>query len=265
MRSPTTEVTPGGEATVAAALRRQVVATPGDPAVTFYDETTGERVELSYVTYANWVAKTGSLLQDELGLGRGEVVAVDLPTHWLAPVWLGAAWSLGLTVTTAAWAAHADLVVCGPLSVEGHAERGRPVVACSLLPMGARFASPLPAGVTDFGEVVWSQPDSLLVLDPPAPGDLGWQDDEGDLDQAALVSLVPPAAAPATRLLTGTPPASRAGLPALIGPLLSGRGTVWVAGTASPERLAQLAATEHAELLPQDQPATPGPTSSEPT
>ena len=67
--------------------------------MTFYDDRTGERVELSVATYANWVAKTASLLQDELGLEHGDRLLLDLPPHWLGPVWLGAAWSLGLVVT----------------------------------------------------------------------------------------------------------------------------------------------------------------------
>ena len=51
------------------------------------------------VTYANWVAKTAALLSDELGLERGGSALVDLPTHWLGPVWLGALWSVGVAVT----------------------------------------------------------------------------------------------------------------------------------------------------------------------
>ena len=71
---------------------------PGDPLVTFYDEATGERTELSVTTYANWVAKTASLLLDELGLERGDRLLVDLPAHWLGPVVLGSAWTAGLEV-----------------------------------------------------------------------------------------------------------------------------------------------------------------------
>ena len=79
--------------------------------MTFYDDATGERIELSVATYANWVAKTAGLAQDELDAERGGLVLVDLPTHWLGAVWLGAAWSLGLTVTDdPALADEADLV-----------------------------------------------------------------------------------------------------------------------------------------------------------
>src|SRR5688500_11801242 len=135
--------------TFSAVLAEQLRRDPSRPLVTFYDDATAERVELSVATYANWVAKTAGLLQDELELERGGTVLVDLPTHWLTPVWLGAAWSLGLAVTNdvpgaAATADAPDLVVCGPEGLERHATTGVPVVALSLLPMGARFASPLP-------------------------------------------------------------------------------------------------------------------------
>ena len=72
---------------------------PGRPLVTYYDHATGERVELSVTTYANWVAKTASLLAEEHDLERGQSLRVDLPVHWLGPVFLGAAWAIGLTVT----------------------------------------------------------------------------------------------------------------------------------------------------------------------
>src|SRR5690606_33707705 len=47
-------------------LSSALAADPGRPLVTFYDDATGERVELSVATFAYWVAKTANLLQDEL-------------------------------------------------------------------------------------------------------------------------------------------------------------------------------------------------------
>ncbi len=228
----------------AQALRDQVGRSAGEPAVTFYDHATGERVELSYVTYANWVAKTASFLQDEVGLARGDVVAVDLPTHWLAPVWLGAVWSLGLTASDTSGADRADLVVCGPDGLERHATGPAAVVACSLLPMGARFRDALPAGVTDFGEVVWSQPDSLHVLDPATARDVAWADAQGRLDQSELLALE----GPSGRVLTTVAPAGRAGLPLVVVPLLGGSGAVWATGDPPPDWLARTAAAERAAV-----------------
>ncbi|MDX6325956.1 MAG: hypothetical protein QOK15_2310 [Nocardioidaceae bacterium] len=201
------------------------------PLVTFYDDATAERVELSVVTYANWVAKTAGLLQDELGLERGGTLVLDLPTHWLGPVVLGAAWSVGLAVTpeTSA-AATADAVVCGPAGVQRYAGGAAPVVAVSLRPLGAPFAVPLPPGVVDHGAVVWGQPDAFLALDEPEPDDPAWVSSDRRATQAELVAASGsgPWSAPGTRLLTDALPGSWAGVEALLGPLLAGGGTVWV-------------------------------------
>src|SRR5687768_15889774 len=91
---------------------------PARPLVTFYDDATGERVELSVTTFANWVHKTAGLVQDDLDVASGATVLVDLPTHWLGAVWLGAAWTGGWCITTEpTLAGECDLVVCGPEAV----------------------------------------------------------------------------------------------------------------------------------------------------
>ncbi len=68
------------------------------PLITFYDDSTGERVELSAATLANWVAKTANLLQDEFDVGPGSTVAVALPVHWQTAAVLLAVWSCGAAV-----------------------------------------------------------------------------------------------------------------------------------------------------------------------
>lgn len=216
-------------AAVAALLRTD----PARPLVTFYDDATGERIELSVTTYANWVAKTAGLAQDELDLERGGLVLVDLPTHWLGAVWLGAAWSLGLVVTDdPALAAEADLVVCGPDRVAAYAEAADrvPVVALSLRPLGGRFTEPLPTGVTDYGAVVLAQPDAFAAYDPPGGDDPAWRDATGTWTQAEL--LVEAAGAdmvdPEGRLLTDVNPCTRAGLATVLAPLVARAGVVWV-------------------------------------
>lgn len=57
---------------------------PARPFVTYYDEASGERSELSARSLANWVAKTHHLLVDELGLGPGDSAAIALPLHWIS-------------------------------------------------------------------------------------------------------------------------------------------------------------------------------------
>lgn len=214
---------------LAAALR----ADPARPLVTFYDDVTGERVELSVTTYANWVAKTASLVQDELDVEVGELALVDLPTHWMGPVWLGALWSAGQVVTTdPSLAEEAALVVCGPAGVGryGALAPSVPVVALSLRPLGAPFTEPLPPGVVDYGAVVLAQPDSFVPLDPPVPGDLAWRDLRGTTTQANLLGeATAPDFTRGGRLLTDVNPCSEDGLGTLLSPLVHSGGTVWVA------------------------------------
>lgn len=152
---------------LAAQLRRD----PGRPLLTFYDHASDERVELSVTTYANWVAKASGLLSDVADLERGMSLRIDLPPHWLSPVFLGAAWTLGLKVTTSD---QPDAVVCGPEGLDVWAPRAGvlPVLACSLRPLGVRFADALPAGVLDVGVEIWSQPDGFTAWDPPTGDDL---------------------------------------------------------------------------------------------
>ncbi len=207
--------------------------------MTFYDDASGERVELSVATYATWVAKTAGLLQDELDIEAGNTVLLDLPTHWLAPVWLGAAWSLGAGVTRSP-ASSPDVVVSGPGRLERHAEQARPsgtpVVGVSLLPLGGRFATQPPAGVIDYGIVVWGQPDVFVPADPPRPQSPAWVGGgehapvTDACDQAGLLASARASrfSALGTRLLTDLEPVSRPGLEAFAAPLLAGGGTVWV-------------------------------------
>jgi uncharacterized protein (TIGR03089 family) len=55
---------------------------PAAPLLTWYDDATGDRTELSGATLDNWVSKTANLLVDGVGLGHGDAVALLLPPHW---------------------------------------------------------------------------------------------------------------------------------------------------------------------------------------
>src|SRR3546814_6286876 len=116
---------------------------PGRPLVTFYDDATGGGVARSVATLSNWVANASGLLVEELDLERGQRILVDLPTHWLGPVFLGAAWNAGLVVAFSGDAVEPDAVACGPEGLAEHAAlAGRiPVLATALLPLGVRFRS----------------------------------------------------------------------------------------------------------------------------
>jgi len=214
--------------TFADVLSRQLAADPGRPLVTFYDHATGERTELSVATYANWVAKTASLLVEEHDLERGQRLRLDLPVHWLGPVFLGAAWSVGLEVSLEGDADAAGWVI-GPDGLGRWADRADrgPVVATALHPLGRPFDVALPPGVADYGLEVWSQPDAFVTVDPPGPDDLALPGTtQQDLWRtAAAGSLL----ADGGRLLSRANPASPTGLPCFTEPLVRGGSVVLVA------------------------------------
>jgi uncharacterized protein (TIGR03089 family) len=68
------------------------------PFVTWYDDHRDQRVELSYRTFGNWVAKTANFLVDELGAGPGARVGVILADYWQTPVVLAGCWRAGTSV-----------------------------------------------------------------------------------------------------------------------------------------------------------------------
>lgn len=175
---------------LSAALERLVRASGGAPLLTHYGPA-GARTELSAASFANWVDKTGNLL-DDVGLDAGARVALPLllerPAHWMALLWPFALWSRGMAahVAGAEEAADADLAVIGP-------DAPRPLapltIACSLDPWGRPLAA-LPAGVTDFSGEALAQPD-LHVVVPAPPGDLAWADADRRLTFADLAALEP--------------------------------------------------------------------------
>ncbi|MBL3753101.1 TIGR03089 family protein, partial [Mycobacteroides abscessus] len=81
--------------------------------ITYYDDATGERIELSTATLANWAAKTANLLRDELGGGPSTRVAVLLPAHWqTAEVLFGIWWIGAEAVLGSESGVSADIALC---------------------------------------------------------------------------------------------------------------------------------------------------------
>ncbi|MEV0109981.1 TIGR03089 family protein [Nocardia sp. NPDC050799] len=132
---------------------------PAAPRVTWYDDATGARIELSGITLANWAAKTGNLIRDEFGLTPGARVAVLLPAHWQTAAVLLGCWWAGTEVVL-----HADPdaeLVFAAADRLAETEDAPEVAALSLDPMGGP-ARNLPIGVTDYATAVRVHGDQFL-------------------------------------------------------------------------------------------------------
>jgi uncharacterized protein (TIGR03089 family) len=140
--------------TLPALFEARLARDPGAPLVTFYDDATGERAELSAKSLANWIAKTYSMLTDSLGLGPGDTAQLSLPVHWLAVPVLFGCWYAGLAVQTGrpTSVAFADASSLGSLAAADE------VFAISLRPMAQPDAPP--PGAEDFTTAVRPMPDA---------------------------------------------------------------------------------------------------------
>ncbi|WP_406326131.1 TIGR03089 family protein [Streptomyces sp. NBC_01617] len=212
-------------------LRSALAADPARPMVTFYDDATGERVELSVATFANWVAKTANLLQGDLAAEPGDRLALLLPAHWQSAVWLLACSSVGVVADVQGDPAGADLVVTGPDTLDAaRACRGERI-ALALRPLGGRFPQ-APEGFADYAVEVPSQGDRFAPyapVDPDAPaltvGGLGLT--AAQLVARAREDAVELGLTPGSRLLTGRTYDSWDGLSAgLFAPLAAGGSVV---------------------------------------
>ncbi|GLX54395.1 acyl-CoA synthetase [Streptomyces hygroscopicus subsp. hygroscopicus] len=210
-------------------LTSALAADPGRPLVTFYDDATGERVELSVATFANWVAKTANLLQGDLCVEPGDRVALLLPAHWQTAVWLLACDSVGAVADVAGDPAAADVVVSGPDTLEAaRACRGERV-ALALRPLGGRFPRP-PEGFLDYAVEVPGQGDRFAS---PYDGESALIVAGAEFSGAEVVQKAVADAAgleltgPGSRLLSGLPYDTWEGLSAgLFAPLASGGSVV---------------------------------------
>ncbi|MGW4446519.1 TIGR03089 family protein [Streptomyces sp. NPDC004682] len=213
-------------------LRSALAADAGRPLVTYYDDATGERVELSVATFANWVAKTANLLQGELNAGPGDRVALLLPAHWQTAVWLLACASVGAVADVDGDAAAADVVVSGPDSLEAaRACRGERV-AMALRPLGGRFPV-VPDGFLDYAAEVPGQGDRFAPFAPVDPEEPALIVAGAEFSAAEVVERARAAApaldltGPGSRLLSGLPYDTWEGLSAgLYAPLAAGGSVV---------------------------------------
>ncbi|TDD33453.1 TIGR03089 family protein [Actinomadura sp. KC06] len=170
-------------------LRRRVADDPSSPLVTFYDDASGERVELSARTFDNWVAKTANFLVDGLAAEPGTRVVLVLPPHWQTAVWLMACWSAGLVAepvdpesvrngasaepsdTSQPYILAAAQEVLDVIADDAAAGGAEEIVGLSLHALGGPLAD-CPPGVTDYAVEVRAYGDRFVAgpeVTPEAP------------------------------------------------------------------------------------------------
>jgi len=228
--------------TVPSAFAAAVASDPARPLLTWYDDATAERTELSGATLANWVAKTANLLTDGCGLGVGSTAAVQTPPHWQTAALLLGVWTAGLAVSPLDMA-PVDVAFVLP---------GQPAIAPDTFAVGLHpFALP----VRDLAPGVQDWVSSARVHGDHFGGPLPSEDAPalGSLTQASLVALASSRAGalgivPGSRVLidVGAHPSL---VDWLVAPLVAGC-TLVACANADPSTLEKRALTERALLLP---------------
>jgi uncharacterized protein (TIGR03089 family) len=235
---------------IADQLRQRARTRGAEPLVTYYDLLSGERTELSGISFLNWVDKTSNLLVDEFLTEPSGVIDLELarsaPGHWMTLVIEVAAWQVGAEVRLSATRTPSDLLVLGPDWSDHDRSQADAVLACSLHPLGLGFTTALPAEVADFSLEVRGQSDYFPAT-PRSGLEPAWSDDQRHLDQAALVDV--PHDGTAHRRLVQTADPWSSVRDAMIIPVLTG-GSVVVAVGTNPDRLARIVDTERVDPLP---------------
>lgn len=156
-------------------------ADPVGPRITYYDDASGERVELSAATLANWAAKTGNLLRDELGAGPNSRIAVMLPAHWQTAAVLFGAWWIGAETLLSVSGSDVDIALCTTDTFDRAdatvSASGGELVVLSLDAFG-RSAGDLPVGVTDYATAVRVHGDQIAAERACGPALAGSSADE---------------------------------------------------------------------------------------
>jgi uncharacterized protein (TIGR03089 family) len=165
--------------TAASLPARVTGADPTQPLLTWYDDGTGERVELSGLTLSNWVAKTANLLVDGCGLGAGDTARVALPPHWQTAAVLIGCWAAGLSVSPG----DGDVAFATTPIATSAGDR----FLLGLAPMGLPTRGALPAGWLDYVAEVRGHGDRFTAANPVGPGDVALDaESHGALVERAL-------------------------------------------------------------------------------
>ena len=228
---------------------------PARPLVTHYDDSTGERVELSATTLDNWVSKTANLLQEEFDVGPGSTVAVALPVHWQTAAVLLGIWSCGATVLDSApeddgGLVGVDVVLASQdrLAAREEDDAEAELLGLSLHPLGAGMTG-YAGQARDFALEVRTAGDRFAPWSPPDPAAPGLLAGGLELTLGGLVETAAELAArlgigPDDRVMVDASVAAEAGPVAwLLAPLAAGASIV-ICRYPFAERLPERAATE---------------------
>lgn len=195
-------------------LRAELARNGARPFLTWYDDGSGERIELSVATAANWAVKAANQLLDDHGVDAGDPVTIDAPSHWLGFVAALGIWTAGAAV---------DL---------------------STAPVA------LPGDPAEFMRLVLAQPDDFIGLEPSPneaaliAGPRTWT--AGELDAAARHAVAQHDLAAGTRVLSTMPLDSVHGLDASLLVPLAAHGSIVFVANADPAKLTAKAQTEKA-------------------
>ena len=237
--------------TIPAALAAAVRRDPTTPLLTWYDDATGDRTELSGATMDNWVAKTANLLVDGVGLGSGDSVAVLLPPHWQTAAVLLGGWSAGLAADLGPDPQPVEVLFTTPEHTEiaaGWSTGDR--YATGLLPLAAPLRQ-VPPGFVDYTVEVRGHGDRFVASAPVHANDRALA---GPVEESHL-AVCRTATERAAEL--GIKPGDRVLVDAraypdptdwLLAPLIAGASIV-LCGNLDPARLDSRARSEQVTLL----------------
>ncbi|QDQ96788.1 TIGR03089 family protein [Tomitella fengzijianii] len=176
---------------------------PATPRVTYYDDGTGERVELSTVTLMNWAAKTANMVRDEFAAEPGTRVRIALPAHWQTAAVLLGCWWAGCEVLVGAEGSEGGDDTGSPAEIafvaeslmqadsSAEARNADELLVLSLDAFG-RPAADLPPGATDYATTVRLHGDRFMPqrIDADAPAMNGRSiADTADEARAAAAAL----------------------------------------------------------------------------
>ena len=208
---------------IGALFAQQVRERGHRPYLTFYDDATAERTELSYATFGNWASKAANLLTEELTAMRGARIAVLASDHWTSAVMAVAAWKVGAVVVfDAEAAAGAQVVFVAEADADDFADHPGLVVRGS--GMGGRVLGTAPG--IGFGNEVLAFADDYddpsVGLDEPALAGPA-----GDVTSAELLQGAWDVAGDGEHLLSTARLSAGTAAVLLLAPALAGGSLVW--------------------------------------